>query len=228
MRRRVRALPALDDALAYGASRSRVKLRAMRALAVAAVLCASVPANAEGERRTSVALGIVFGIHSVPDAMPNGDDTPTPAIARIAEGFGGPRLMLAFERAPLPYPDAPGYRHDGQLVPELMGGAFVGDDSEYADVMVGAGLRAELRISQREMGLLRISARMALYVAARGFVVGENRDPMGELVMGEYFLFGRTGSGRFGFEFGGMQRREDGKVEAQQGFISQLYLGGTL
>jgi hypothetical protein len=76
------------------------------------------------------------------------------------------------------------------------------------------------------MGLLRVSARIVAYAAVRGFVVGEARDPMGEVVIGEYILFGR--SGRFGFEVGGMRRAQDGMAEAQTGVIGQLYLGGAL
>ena len=196
----------------------------MRAFALVAVALATSPAAAESERVTSLSLGVVLGIHSLPETMTD-SDLPAASVARVAEGFGGPRLVLGFERTPLPYPDKPGYRHDAQLVPELIGAAFVDSEDRTADMMLGAGVRAELRISQREMGLLRVSARMGLYVAARGFVVGERRDPMGEVVVGEYFLVGRA---RFGFEFGAMQRREDDKAEAQKGFISQLYLGGTL
>ena len=49
---------------------------------------------------------------------------------------------------------------------------------------------------------------------------------LGELVLGEYILVGRRG--RFGFEVGGMARREDAMAQARGGIIGQLYLGWRL
>src|SRR5688572_16820183 len=80
-----------------------------------------------------------------------------------ADGMVGPRLTLAWEHAPLALPDAPGYTFRGALVPELFGGAFVLEDR--AQMFIGAGVRAELKMAQREMGLLKVSARGAAYLA---------------------------------------------------------------
>jgi hypothetical protein len=201
----------------------------MRVLAIAAVLFATSTAGAEGERRTTVSFGVVFGIQSLPDKMPSGDGIASPQVAKVAEGFGGPRLVLAFERPFPAYPIVPGYRVETQLVPELIGGAFVREraDVTRADMMLGIGVRGELRIAQLRMGLMRVSAKMSLYAAARALVVGEDRDRMLEFALGEYFLLGSSGW-RLGFEFGGMSRDQDRLVEAQRGFISQVFLGGTL
>jgi hypothetical protein len=200
----------------------------MRTLAIAAVLFATRTAAAEGDRATTLSFGVVFGIHSLPESMSR-SDVPAPSVARVAEGFGGPRLVLAFERASLPYPETPGYRVDTQLVPELIAGAFLRQDPDLtrAEMMIGTGLRAEARISQLRMGWAKVSARMVLYAAVRGMVVGEDRDPLYEGVLGEYFLIGRNGW-RIGFEFGAIGREQQGKIEAQRGFVSQVFLGGTL
>jgi hypothetical protein len=77
------------------------------------------------------------------------------------------------------------------------------------------------------MGWAKVSARLAMYAAVRGMVVGEDRDPLYEAVLGEYFLIGSQGW-RIGFEFGAMGREQQDKVEAQKGFVSQVFLGGTL
>jgi len=59
-------------------------------------------------------------------------------------------------------------------------------------------VRAELKMAQREQGLLKVSARGAAYLAARGMVVGDQRKGFGEFAIGDYFIVGRTG--RLGFE----------------------------
>ena len=76
---------------------------------------------------------------------------------------------------------------DGALVPELFVGGRVLPEAERADGYFGAGLRGELQFAQREMGLLRVSARGAGYIATRGLVIGEDRTGMFEFAIGEYF-----------------------------------------
>jgi hypothetical protein len=117
----------------------------------------------------------------------------------------GPRISLGWEHAPLEMPAERGYRFAAALVPELVAGAFV--DDRRARGYIGAGLRAELRMAQREMGLLRVSARGAVYIAARGFVLGDERKAYGEVTLGEYLLVGRAM--RLGVEAGVIGGRAD-------------------
>ena len=184
-------------------------------LAVAAVLLVASSAYAE-ERTTTASVGLVFGAHTPDEPLPGGNGEYAQG-----EGFGGPRLTLAWEKPALPYPERPGYAVDVGLVPELIAGAFF--DDEKAEGMVGVGIRGELRMSQKQQGLLRVSMRGVFYVGARALVVGEQRDVHAELVFGEYILFGRTG--RIGFEIGGQRRSGDTMEQPQAGVVGQLYLG---
>jgi hypothetical protein len=183
----------------------------MAGLALAA-MCGSARAD---DRRTSVSVGVVVGAESQPQLADGGGS--------LGEGFGGPRLTLAFEEPPLPYPTGPGYAADTSLTPELIAGAFLND--QRGDGMIGVGLRGELRVSQRQQGLLRVTMRGVFYVAARALVVGDTQDFFGELVFGEHILVGRAG--RIGFDVGGM-RRAGGMDSAQMGIVGQLYLGFQL
>lgn len=184
------------------------------ALALAAALSGGARAD---ERHTTVSLGIVVGAYAADPVVVDGPAEPR------AEAFGGPRLTLGWEHAPLPYPAQPGYAVDVGLVPEIVAGAYL--DEEKGEGMLGVGLRGELRVSQKQQGLLRVSIRAAFYVTGRALVVGDQRDLVGELVFGEYILFGR--GGRFGFEVGGMARRE-ARDESHAGITGQLYLGWRL
>lgn len=132
----------------------------------------------------------------------------------------GVRLTLGWEEPPLPYPAQRGYRVGGALVPELIAGAMFLDDR--AEGLIGAGLRGELRIAQREGGWFRINAKSALYLAARGMVVGADRDVLLEGAFGDYVSFG--GALRFGFEVGVTDRQRDG-MDDRVGMSVQLYLG---
>lgn len=188
------------------------------------ISCAALPLLAAlsggaraDERHTTVSLGIVVGAHAADPVVVDGPAEPR------GDAFGGPRLTLGWEHAPLPYPAQPGYAVDVGLVPEIVAGAYL--DEEKGEAMLGVGLRGELRVSQKQQGLLRVSIRAAFYVTGRALVVGDQRDLVGELVFGEYILFGR--GGRFGFEVGGMARRE-AMDESHAGITGQLYLGWRL
>ena len=189
----------------------------------AALLLLLVPALAHAEERSTVVtvagmLGAIEGTASSTDYYIE----PQPLV--------GPRVTLSWEHSPLALPDARGYKFDGALVPEIVGGAFL--DDERAQAFIGAGVRAELRMSQREMGLFRISARGAVYLAGRGLVVGEDRKPYGELALGEYFIVGK--STRIGFEFAAVFTKDDQMVVydtyndndgMRSGGIVQIFLG---
>jgi hypothetical protein len=196
----------------------RIFLVAGAVLGVVGALGTIAPDARADERRTTVSLGVAFGaLNSQPMLLDGPSD-------QLNEGFGGPRFALSWEESPLPYPVKPGYAVDVGLVPELVAGAFI--DDEKAEGILGVGLRGELRMSQKQQGLFKVSIRMAFYATGRVLVVGEQRDLLGELVLGEYILVGR--GGRFGFEVGGMARRQDSFHEANRGIVGQLYLGWRL
>jgi hypothetical protein len=144
----------------------------------------------------------------------------------------GGRLSLGFDN-PLPeMPATRGYKWDGAIVPELVIGGLVLPDAERADGYFGAGIRAELRFAQRDMGLLRVSARGAGYIALRGLVVGEERDGLFEFGIGEYFARHRS-STRIGYEIDvlmapGDRPMDEGRTDNTVGLLMQLYVGGAL
>jgi hypothetical protein len=183
--------------------------------AAVAMVAAAGDARAD-ERRTAVSLGFVVGAQSQPQ--------PLDGTGSLGQGFGGPRLTLGFEDPPLPYPAQPGSAVDTCLVPELIAGAFLSD--ALLEGMIGVGLRGELRLSQKQQGLLRVTMRGVFYAAARALVVGDGHDFFGELVFGEHILLGRAA--RVGFSIGGMRRAAGGMDGAQTGIVGQVYLGWQL
>lgn len=138
------------------------------------------------------------------------------------ESAGGVRMTLSWERPPPAYPDRRGYAYGGALVPELIAGALMLED--HADGMLGAGLRGELQITQREGGLLRINAQSAIYLAGRGMVVGKDRDVLLEGVFGDHLSFNKSPL-RLGFEVGFTRRVSDVMDHDRVGFMTQFYLG---
>ena len=185
-------------------------------IALGVLLLAGV-AHAE-ERTTTITVGGSIGaidrVHQDYDYV---SVAPEPLV--------GPRLSLAWEHAPLEMPAERGYRLAGALVPEIVAGAFF--DDVRARGFIGAGLRAELKMAQRRMGLLQVSARGAAYIAARGIVVGDEREVYGELTIGEYLLVGRTG--RIGIEGGVIAGRRDQMMidagASNVGAIVHAYIG---
>lgn len=142
------------------------------------------------------------------------------------QGLFGTRVTLGFENAPLAIPATRGYVLGGALVPELLAGAFVLDDRAVG--FVGAGVRLDLKMAQREMGLMRLTARGSAYFAARGMIVGEERTPVLEFGFGQFFA--RLSSWtRIGYEVDILASRQptyDGMTElATQAILFQLYIG---
>ena len=189
----------------------------MRSVKVA-LLLVLVPSLALAEERTAavsvgaMAGGIERSYHELGDP----------------EGVWGPRITLGFEHKPLPYPAQRGYRFDGAIVPELFGGGFV--EPERAHLFFGAGVRTELRIAQREMGLLEVSARGAVYLAIRGMVLGDERKAFAEFGLGQYWVF--SNGMRLGFEASLIAGRDDEVMdvdgihdETNAGGVVQLYVG---
>ena len=184
----------------------------MKRLVPLLLVVASSTATAD-DRATTITLG----------AMAGGFEAADEELGR-ADGVFGPRVTLAWEHPALALPATPGYRVAFALVPELHGGAFVLD--ERADMFIGAGLRGELKMAQREMGLLKVSARGSVYVALRGLVLGASRQSFVELAFGDYFFIGR--STRVGIEgtvmLGYADRMQD-DTRSVVGGMMQAYIG---
>lgn len=193
----------------------------MRGILVALVaLGLGGSSTALAERTTTVNLGGMFGGVEDVDNVDNYYEQPTMHAA------GGPRITLGFENPPIAMPTTPGYNVGVAFVPELTAGAMLG--AERGDLFVGVGARGELQIMQREKGLLKVSARFAMYLAARAIVVGKDQDTAGELVIGEYFYLGR-GRTRLGGEVSVFSREAPvNSNERQMAVFASAYVGWAM
>jgi len=122
------------------------------------------------------------------------------AYANVTSVLGGARVTMSFEAPPLPVAPPTLYIHDTRLVPELFAG-FLADDT-HAEGMVGAGLRAELRMSSHRHDAV---VRGGAYIAARAILIGGHQDGAAEFVIGSYITTNRRGT-RVGWEGGAMMR----------------------
>jgi hypothetical protein len=187
----------------------------MRSVLVAMVFVGAVSSVARADGRSPIlSVGGMFGGVGDLEAGP--------------EPTWGTRLSVGWEK-PLPeLPAQPGYKLRGGLVPELFVGGLVLPEAKRADGFFGAGVRAELQFAQREMGLFRVSARGAGYVAARGLVIGEDRTGLFEFALGEYFARHRTAT-RIGYEFDVLvNRNRNASGDNTAGMLMQIYIGGAL
>lgn len=181
----------------------------MRTVLVLGLLGASSVAHAD--RATVVDVGFTFGGFDKVDQPGN------------AGPLVGPRITLGWENPFVTMPDHPGYHFAGVLVPELVAGSYIYDD--HAEGYIGVGLRAELQMGQREQGLLKVSARGAMYLVGRALVIGDTRDPMYEFGFGEYLTRFRTRE-RVGIELTAVVRPQDhGSVDTEAGGFFGLYVG---
>lgn len=186
----------------------------MRSVLVAMVVIGASSSVAHADGRSPIlSVGGMFG--GVGDL----DGRPEPTW--------GTRLSLGWEN-PLPeLPTQPGYNVRGALVPELFVGGLVLPEAQRADGYFGVGVRAELQFAQREMGLLRVSARGAGYVAARGLVIGDERTGLFEFALGEYFARHRNAT-RIGYEVNVLVNRSSASEDRTVGLLTQIYVGGAL
>ena len=178
------------------------------ALAIVVLL---VPGLAHADRTTIVNIGGNLGVHGDVDAT-----TP--------DALGGPRLTLAWENEPLAIPAEPGTHDLGVgLVPELVVGGFFEEDR--MEGYLGVGVRAELRMAQNAMGLLKWTTRGAGYLSGRALVVGESRDVTYEFGLGQYFARVSNFT-RFGYEISVLHRPHWQQSDSQYiGFLMSLYVG---
>ena len=163
----------------------------MRLVIVVVGLAGMVATARADERTTTVTLGASLGGYSDPNSYDS------------AKAVGGGTLALAWEHAPPAMPLVPGYNTDGSIVPELFVGLLA--DDQRGEMLLGAGVRAELRIAQKEQGLFKVSAKCALYAAARGMVIGNQQDAAGELAAGDYIYVSHAA--RLGVDLGVLVRR---------------------
>lgn len=153
------------------------------ATAVATTAAPAARADAPARRTVLSVMGgvAVFGLE-----QPAGSDLPD------AVGLIG--ATLAWDTPPPDYPAAPGYAVRGEVVPEveLM---RMGDDG----VVLG-GLRLELDIAQRQMGLLGISARSSIWVSGHAGIAQFADRPVVSGEIGATLYAGDAW--RFGYWFG--------------------------
>jgi hypothetical protein len=188
----------------------------MRILLVAALVVPTSVAHAD--RVTTVNIGGMFG--GVENA--HTDESPEMKPA------GGPRLTLGWENAPLALPATRGFTADLAFVPEVTAGAIMSD--QRGEVMVGVGARAEVRMAQRDGGLLKVSARAAVYLAVRVLVIGDHKDTAFEGVLGEYLYLGK-GRVRLGGEMGVIAREQTNAIyvhNREMGVFASAYLGWAM
>jgi hypothetical protein len=191
----------------------------MRASLAVVALALAGPAHAD--RHNSVAT---VELAAIGDARATGPTWGATAERDVAP-WGGSRLTLSFEDAPLAVPPPGLSAHDTRLVPELFAG-FLANDIK-AEGMLGAGVRGELALASHRRSS---PVRIVMYVAARADVIGKHRDGAGEAAIGEYILLG-DGSTRFGWEGGAMMRPRPHAVASRSHELDALmsiYLGWAL
>ena len=173
-------------------------------LALLCLLCST----AYAERTTMVTLGATLDARGT-------DATWDAAGKKDSTLLGGARLTLSFEDAPLPIPPLNLIDHDVRLAPELFAGFYA--DDRRAEGYIGAGARGELFVASNMRGW---ATRMAIYVAARGVIIGKHQDAAPEFALGEYML---TGNGtRLGWEGAAMIRQRPHADPAQSKELDAL------
>lgn len=184
----------------------------MRLLSLAVVfvaLCAASEARAD--RLTIVNIGGGGGLLGDIDSVDPG-------------GMWNVRGSLTWEHPQVPIPTEEGkWDADGSLVPELVVGSLF--ERDRAEGYVGVGVRADLRLSQNAMGLLKVTMRGGVYVSARALVVGNSQDVTYEFGLGEYFARHHS-EGRFGWELQVLDRPHWQQTDTQyMGMLFSLYAG---
>ena len=136
----------------------------------------TVPAVANADRGAT--LGITGGGAIMGDANAIGPDRLGTLVA----------ASLSWEQPAPEYPDQPGTaRGRGQLIPE----ATVIGLGDRGGVL--GGVRAQLDVAQRSMGLFAISARMSIWFAGRLGLVQGAQSPIWGGDFGEIFYGGHQG-----------------------------------
>jgi hypothetical protein len=187
----------------------------MRATFVVVLLAASGARAVADDRAPVLDVEGAFGV-----VVPNGQSSvewpmPDPAPLGIA------RAMVSWEQPPVAMPVERGTADwSAGVGPELAVG-FMGNDRR-GDAFAQAGLRLNVGFAQNAMGLLQISAKGGLWLAARAGVVGGEHNTMLEGDLGWYLWLGNTGW-RVGWEMGGFGVRNP----TSNGLAMPLYSDST-
>jgi hypothetical protein len=181
----------------------------MRVAAAAVIVLASATASAD--RGTVLAVGGLMDMRFEGHTWNDANKVNTPTL------FGGTRLTLTFEDAPLPKTPKGKVSAELRLVPELFAGAAFG--SELGEGYAGAGVRGEIHMASWK-------ARLGMYAAARGAVIGSHRNGEGEFAIGEYIQI--TDKYRFGWEAAAVVRPQDREDAKELGCLVSMYVGTRL
>ena len=155
----------------------------MRTAALATVLVAATAGSATGERLTVLTGRLGLGAGNVDQA----DQT-----LRDPDRITVVGATVSWEDGPLPYPAKPGYALRGALVPELHLDRLSVDEQglgklQDTTLALAIGLRIDVGLAQREMGLLKVSARAGFFAAAKLGVLGDaERTPLVGVRGGEF------------------------------------------
>jgi hypothetical protein len=173
-----------------------------------AVLFAGSESHAD--RRTIVNLGGGGGLLGDVDSI-------------SPDGMFNVRGSLTWEHPQVAIPAEEGtWDADGSLVPELIAGSLF--ETDRAEGYVGVGVRADLRMAQNSMGLLKVTMRGGVYVTARALVVGEKHDATYEFGLGEYFARHHNET-RFGWELSVLDRPHYQQTSTQYiGMLASLFV----
>jgi hypothetical protein len=177
----------------------------MRAIAVLVVLASG---SAWADRAPVWTIGGVIDLRFVGHTWDSANKQDTPTVA------AGPRVMLTFEDPLLPKPPKGKVSADARLVPELFAGANF--DATVGEGYAGAGVRGEIDIASWR-------ARLAMYMSARGFVIGLHRDGAGEFAVGEYIHL--ADHFRFGWEAAAVVRPQDREGDRELDCDVTMYVG---
>lgn len=167
-----------------------------------------VTGTAHAERVPIITLGATMDLRFASPTWDGAQRKQTP------DPYGGGQLTLSFEDAPLALTRPRTVAGELRLVPELIVGELGND--QYAEGYVGAGLRGEIHMAGPK-------ARAGFYLAARGLIIGANRNSAAEFVMGDYVML--RNMTRVGVEGGAMVRPEDRDGNHALDVVMRLYVG---
>ena len=182
----------------------------MRGALIALVLTTAA-GTARADRIPGLTLGGTLDFRFTAPTWDAAEKQQTP------DAFGGLQATLSFEDAPLPLTPWGHVSAEGRLVPELIIGEL--GNNQYAEGYLGAGLRAEIHMAGPK-------ARAGFYTAARGLVIGANRDSAAEFVVGDYVLV--KSMTRIGVEGGAMVRPSDRDGNHELDATMRVYVGWRL
>lgn len=187
-------------------------LAAMRTTGIAIVVglgltavAAAAAGPAAAERQTMLTGVIGLGVGAADD---QGDERPADGVVSLG-------LTVSWEDGPMPYPEQSGYAARAVVVPELHLRRLSVNEQRAGEVhdttlALSAGLRVELAAAQREMGLLKVSARASFFAALHaGLLADDDRTRFIGGGFGEYVWLGDRSRIGVAFDVMRMQGQQD-------------------